>query len=305
MPCYYPLRAWRGSQVTEKGKRPLVFRFADAWPPLAHEPINVPCGRCKGCRLEYSRQWAVRMMHEAQTSSDSCFITLTYDDENLPEDRSLDKSEWQRFMKRLRKSVAKQIRFYHCGEYGEEHGRPHYHAIIFNHDFEDKKRWCTNQNGDPLFVSEELSSLWPFGFSSLGAVTFQSAAYVARYVMKKVAQPSSCTRIYICPESGKVWPIAHEYVTMSRARAIGSDWYRKYGDHTRSHDYVVMNGVKMKPPRLYDNLFEHEYPSDAKRVRLRRQDGARSRPRIESFGCRLRVKEEVKLAQISRLSKPL
>ena len=74
-------------------------------------------------------------MHE-----DNCFITLTYDDENIPWDGSLNKQHFQAFMKRLRwHNKEKKIRYFHVGEYGEQLSRPHYHALIFNHDFDDKE----------------------------------------------------------------------------------------------------------------------------------------------------------------------
>lgn len=315
MPCYSPLRAWKGPLHPKTGKRQMVFRWKDAAAPTEYK---LPCGRCVGCRLEYSRQWAVRMMHEAQLHDENCFITLTYDDDHLPSNKSLNKEHFQKFIKRLRERYKKYtikdesgnvvepgIRFYHCGEYGEQFGRPHYHAILFNHWFEDQEPWKQNVQGDMLFTSRALSELWPFGFSSVGAATFETAAYCARYVMKKVGNPRNTTRIYICPETGHVWPIAHEYVTMSRGQAIGSGWYHKYGDHMRSHGFVVMNGVKMKPPRLYDDLFEHEYPSDARRYKLRRRVAMLEGDPRERMSSRLCVKEDVKLAQLTRLSRPL
>ena len=115
---------------------------------------------------------------------DNCFITLTYSNQHIPADGSLDVRVFQKFMKRLRKRFGDGIRFYHCGEYGSLLGRPHYHACLFNFDFPDKYLWKEN-NGQKLYRSPSLEELWPYGYSSIGTVTFESAAYVARYILKR------------------------------------------------------------------------------------------------------------------------
>ncbi|AXH74125.1 MAG: replication initiator protein [Microviridae sp.] len=182
MPCFKPLDAWRDPS-NPSGK--LIFSYNAKRCGSPAPDLKVPCGQCVGCRLERSRQWAIRCVHEASLHKKNCFITLTYNDEHLPENSSLDYRVFQLFMKRLRKKYGDNIRFYMCGEYGENFGRPHFHACLFNHDFSDKKLWKT-VNKMPLFRSAELEELWPFGFSSIGSVTFESAAYVARYIMKKI-----------------------------------------------------------------------------------------------------------------------
>ena len=117
MPCYYPLQGWRSKELTKNGKRAIVF---DRKKGYVDQPLEVPCGQCIGCRLDRSRDWALRCIHEAQLHEDNSYITLTYDDDNLPANASLDKSDFQKFMKRLRKSLGdKKVRFFHCGEYGE------------------------------------------------------------------------------------------------------------------------------------------------------------------------------------------
>lgn len=185
MPCYKPLQAYRRTDSKQ-----LSFNKHGEYTNTA-APLSIPCGQCTGCRLERSKQWAIRCVHEASLYEDNCFITLTYNKENLPKDFSLNKRDFQLFMKRLRKKYApKQIRFYHCGEYGEpteynNHiARPHYHAIIFNHKFEDQILW-KQKRGNELYISKELEELWPQGFSTIGSVTQDSAGYVARYLLKK------------------------------------------------------------------------------------------------------------------------
>ena len=184
----------------------------------------------------------MRMQHEASLYEDNCFITLTYDPEHLPEDQSLNKRHFQLFMKRLRRAHPKtKIRFFHCGEYGDEKGRPHYHACLFNYDFADKIH-CATYNGYPVYTSEHLSKLWGMGLTQVGSLTFQSAAYVARYICKKVKisqytydnyKPDYVEELQkkynIIDENGEVLhEIEPEYATMSRNPGIGNAWFEKY-----------------------------------------------------------------------------
>jgi hypothetical protein len=176
-------------------------------------------------------------------------------------------------MKRLRKKYGKGIRFYHCGEYGEKYGRPHYHACLFNFDFPDKKLWKIS-NGQRLYISNALQDLWsdpktgePLGFCTIGDVTFESAAYVARYIMKKI-NGDQADGHYVDPDGVCIKP---EYTTMSRRPGVGRGWYEKFGEYTYDHDHVVLNGKKMKPPKYYDNVLKTERPyhfEDIKENRL-------------------------------------
>ena len=201
MTCYHPLLAYKhdGKVVFEK-------------PRVYAQGFNLPCNQCIGCRLNYSRQWAIRCIHEAQMHKNNCFITLTFSPEALASrknPRSLDMREWQLFMKRVRKKYGNGIKFFHCGEYGEKNKRPHYHALLFGHDFTDKQLW-TQRSGVKLYISEELKKLWPYGFSTIGDVTFESAAYCARYVLKKVTGDAAAEHYtYTDPETGEVAPPFH------------------------------------------------------------------------------------------------
>ena len=219
MPCYSPLKGF-----VNKESGGIVFKRSK----IAGAEMEVACGQCLGCRLDRSREWAARIVHEAQLYDDNCFITLTYDDEHLPKDGSLDKSHFQKFMKRLRKRFSdRKIRYYHCGEYGDQLDRPHYHACLFNFDFMDKEL-LKERDGNFLFVSQTLHELWPYGFSTVGELTFQSAAYCARYVLKKVNGVLSQDHYLRCDENGVAYWLQPEYTTMSRRPGIGRDWYEKY-----------------------------------------------------------------------------
>ena len=272
MSCYSPLHAYKGkSNNAEKVK--IVFRRPDSW---KGEKLDLPCGQCIGCRLERSRQWAVRCMHEASLYADNSFLTLTYDDAHIPSrpgncvrcttphsiNRSLCVSDFQDFMKRLRKSLAPNpVRFYHCGEYGENLGRPHYHALLFNVDFKDKK-FFSSRGGNPIYTSAHLSSLWPQGFAVIGNVTFESAAYVARYVMKKVNGDRKTSHYE---------GLLPEYTTMSRRPGIGARWYEKFKTDVYPHDRIIVRGNPTRPPRFYDNLLAREDRSTLELLKIKRE----------------------------------
>jgi len=298
MPCYSPLKAYRAKSINPSGKRGIVFNTNDGYIDM---PVELPCGQCIGCRLEKSRQWALRCVHENSLHQDSCFLTLTYDENNLPYDGGLDKTHFQKFMKRYRKHVEPQkIRFFHCGEYGDETKRPHYHALIFGHDFEDKQLHRQNANKDNLYISDTLATLWPYGFSLIGAITFESAAYVARYIMKKqTGEKAKEHYTRIDPDTGEFFEIEPEYTTMSRRPGIGQGWYEKYGKETYRDDFIIQRGMKMQPPKYYDEQYPDIKVIKSKRIRRAKEKRADNTPE------RLRVKENCKYAQIRALKRNL
>ncbi len=238
--------------------------------------LIVNCGQCSGCRLEKSRQWAIRCHHEAQMNSSNAFITLTYNDQHVPRSGSLNLRHFQLFMKRLRKKFGANIRFYHCGEYGELYARPHYHACLFGIDFADKKPY-KKINDNMLYTSQMLESLWtckscgkPLGYTTTAAVTFQSAAYVARYLMKKINGPNSEEHYQWVDKYGEIFDRKPEYTTMSRRPGIGTSWLTKFRSDVYPHDHVIINGEAVKPPKFYDNSHEHLYLTDFQAVKRKR-----------------------------------
>ena len=237
-------------------------------------PVSVACGQCTGCRLEYSRQWAVRIMHEAQMHEENCFVTLTYADEHLPPGGSLDRRAFPLFMKRLRKANSgRRIRYYQCGEYGELGGRPHYHGCLFGIDFrDDRVHWRTSGRGDKTFRSGSLEAAWPYGQSEIGELTFESAAYVARYVVKKV-RGAKRGEAYkrIDSVTGELFELEPEHATMSRRPGIGREWMERYGQETYRHDSVVMRGREMRPPSAYDRMYEEINPERVRELKLKRR----------------------------------
>lgn len=246
VPCYSPVQAFRqrGGSVTfyDKG---------------AGEPFQIPCRQCIGCRLERSRQWAMRCMNEASLYDNNSFVTLTYSDENLPLYGSLKYDDFQRFMKRLRKRFSpRRISFYMCGEYGEERNRPHYHACLFNCHFPDRLYSRKSSSGERLYQSDILSGLWNLGETYFGDVTFRSAAYVARYCMKKVTG-SKADDYYskVDLSTGEIVKVVPEFAHMSLRPAIGKQWINRYLSDVYPHDYTIVNSKKCKPAKYYDSQF--------------------------------------------------
>lgn len=246
MPCYHPLTGFR-----VEGDSKIVF----------NEPavgclgvLQLPCGQCVGCRLERSRQWAMRCMHESQMYDGSSFVTLTYDDEHLPDEGGLCYRDFQLFMKRVRKRLG-PTRFFMCGEYGEQFSRPHFHAALFGLWFPDLLPYKHLPSGSKIFTSELLSELWGNGFCSVGDVTFESAAYIARYVLKKVG--NDVERLGTVDYSTGALSVKRaEFSQASRRPGLGYPWLERFHTDVFPRDEVVIRGVKMKPPRYYDGKAE-------------------------------------------------
>ncbi len=231
--------------------------------------MELPCGECVGCRLERSRQWALRCVHEASLHKQNSFITLTYSPKHVPKDGSLHLEDWQKFAKRLRRKAG-PFRFFHCGEYGEVNLRPHYHACIFGVDFVADRGLWKDDGKFPLFRSPMLDETWGLGFATVGALTYKSAAYVARYVMKKVNGDPTAERYgRVDEKTGEVFFVKPEYVTMSRRPGIGSEWFTKFKSDVYPSDEVVHEGKKFRPPRFYDSQLEAD-ELDVYKVRRRR-----------------------------------
>lgn len=293
MECYHPLMAFytSGGEVVWAERGDIV------------RTLSLPCGQCIGCRLERSRQWAVRVMHEAALHEENCFITLTYDDEHLTAGGSLEYGDFQRFLKRLRKRHP--VRFFACGEYGEDFDRPHFHAALFGYSFRsDRVKWKRTGGGFYVDRSAELEVLWPFGFASVGNLTFESAAYIARYVTKKVTGDRA-DRHYerIDFETGEVTWREPEMVHMSLKPGIGAGWFERFSNEVYPLDRVVIRGVPMKPPRFYDVMMGRRDPgvvADVKEERV-----VRALARGDQSEDRLIVKEKVTEARFRYLKREL
>lgn len=310
MPCFNPLRGWKSRQLNKNGNRYVVFDKKHGFEDLE---VNLPCGQCIGCRLERSRAWAIRCMHESSCHLDNSFITLTYAPEHLPPNGSLVKRDFQLFMKSLRfhNHGKDTIRYYHCGEYGEKFQRPHYHAILFGLDFPDKQLFQV-RDGIRLYTSDHLHNIWKKGFCTVGDVTFESAAYVARYVTKKITGPqaesiSNHTGLKhyesLIPDTGEIVTREPEYATMSRRPGIGREWYEKFKKEVFPSDEVIMRGKKLKPPRYYTSLFQIDDPAAHLALKRRRLKAAQQHSENNTM-LRLHVRETVQKAKANLLIRP-
>jgi hypothetical protein len=265
-------------------------------------------------------------MHESKSYEENSFITLTYSDEHLPRDMSLSLREWQLFLKKLRKALSPQkIKTFHCGEYSPKRQRllgpttvhpdtvpdglrPHYHAIIFGFSFPDKELWSV-RNDIPVYYSDFLSRVWGKGFCTIGDLTFESAAYVARYTVKKINgrlrnKPDENTGLLpyerVCPVTGEVREVMPEYATMSRG--IGEKHYHRYTGDMYPRDSVVINGHETRPPRYYDELYKLEAPATLEAIKDKRCEQMELH-QADNTRARLVAREKVKLAQLSMLKR--
>lgn len=239
-----------------------------------------PCGFCVECRAKYASEWALRCVHEAALHDASCFGTLTY--AKMPERGSLERGALREFMRSLREELAvnvwcswdpgdgirhrscgrmvrrtvSPVKMYGAGEYGEENGRPHYHFLLFGFAFPD--RAVLRGGKYPLFRSPLLERVWPHGVSSIGDLSYESAAYVARYVMKKVDQVGRKKKYNVDGETGEMVEIEPEFARMSRGgrtgRGLGYGWFERYGDEVHRNDSIVSGGRELPVPRYYDKV---------------------------------------------------
>lgn len=306
MSCYSPLRVWRDVRPDNFGVRSIHFnpprRGADV------EDFSLPCGQCIGCRLERSRQFAMRCMHEASLYDRNCFVTLTYTDEFLPDNGSLRRRDLQLFLKLLRKHVVRiqgrSFRFYGCGEYGDLNNRPHYHFCMFDFDFSDKKPWRKTGSGHVLFRSESLERIWKMGNCEIGSVTFESAAYVARYCLKKINGEKANEHYSRLDSDGRIVRIEPEFSAMSNRPGVGQPWLDRFACDVYPSDFVIVNGRKVKPPRFYDKKIAL-MQGDALDLdeRLPQSGDEDAAMKFERSRARLVVKEEVAASRLATFSK--
>lgn len=265
MTCYHPLKAFRnGTHPSGKPKYKITgmgTQFITVDGNVVDESIQIPCGKCIGCRLAYSREWANRMLLEAKYHDESWFVTLTYDDKHLPSSyympdeetgelihspiHTLDKKDPQLFMKRLRKNSGQDLRVYYVGEYGDQNHRPHYHMIIFGLHLTDIYSIKKNKKGNDLYYSHLLDKCWKKGIINASEFNWDTAAYVARYVTKKLKGPSG-RKIY------DYFNIEPPFARMSNRPGIGHQYYEDNADYFYKYDQIAIEtakrGYTFKPP---------------------------------------------------------
>jgi len=288
MVCFSPLSAYR------KAGGGVTFAKSEGYTDRPH--LSVACGQCLGCRLRRSREWALRCVHEAQLHESSCFVTLTY--RSNPVD--LVVRDWQLFAKRARKRLGR-FRFFGVGEYGEQNLRPHFHACLFGVDLPDK-RAHSQREGVVVYSSDLLDELWGHGFTTVGAVTWQSAAYCARYSLKKVTGDMAAKHYErVDPETGEVRTVRPEFVLCSRRPGVGADWFAKFKGDVFPSDEVAHAGKLHAVPRFYLERLSETESGPIKDARVKR---ARKRA-ADCTSSRLVVRETVLRARLGRLRRRL
>ncbi len=311
MSCYHPLKAFQvGFNPSGKPKYKIcsydvecvyikedgssfasgIHQFSPMY-KCVDEYIEIPCGKCIGCRLQQSREWATRIMLEAQDHETNLFVTLTYDDDHIPELdfvkavdpdtgevletgvlQTLCKRDLQLFNKRLRKHYSDQkIRFFACGEYGDQTARPHYHVIYFGLNVDDLKFFKMSRLGDKYFISDTLTRLWGNGHVLVAGVTWESAAYVARYVTKKF---SGDLAKYWYDDIGLTAP----FTVMSRRPGIASNYFDNNAADLLKFDGGVIStkkGAKIYPnPRYFKRKLDLLFPDEYGIIKIEKRQNA-------------------------------
>lgn len=271
---------------------------------------QIACGKCWACQLNYSAEWATRIMLEAKKYDHNYFITLTYDDENVPILERLEYEEtykmheeiieqktvqlendgtWQyslypdhikTFLNSLRKYLERKghkgVKYFYCGEYGETTHRPHYHLILLNCPLDINQFYDTHidDNYKAHWKSREIERFWKKGMMDLAECEWSCIAYVARYCTKKLDM-SGDKRVYL--NKG----LLPEYVRMSKG--IGFDYFRQHKEEIYKNDEMIMKTVKgntgsFKPPKAFDRKYKELDPKGFELIRKSRaKAGERAR----------------------------
>lgn len=279
MSCYHPLAAVKTGNLTDSGKE--EYQIIRSYTPELEENFGkdltlIPCGHCLGCRLDYSRRWANRMMFELDhCNNKAVFCTLTYNQENVPKIYNTDsngeltdsikaytlrKKDAQDFMKRLRgrkKFEGREIKFYLAGEYGENTYRPHLHAILFNvglEDFPDREFFGVNEFGDPYYISEEFADIWSNGYIVLSKVSWKTCAYVSRYVQKKAINGNGMLF--------EMLGVDPEFSLMSRRPGIGNQFFEDHPELKEFTNFYLNDGQESVKIPISKQLMDKIYASD-------------------------------------------
>lgn len=316
MSCNNPLHAFDTGFLTENGKPlykicgkdiewiykpkyedyPLSQQKDKVWHDwIIRDYIEIPCGKCIGCRLKYSKEWANRCMLEAKMYESNVMINVTYRDEDLPFNKEtgevvLDPEDLQNFLKRLRTTWERKygesgIRFFACGEYGDKKGRPHYHVLAFNLKIHDLEYLKTTKNGDKLYYSPTMEKVWGHGNVWIGEVNWNTCAYVARYIMKKQKGKGVKEQL---KELGSV----PEFTRMSLKPGIGEPFFQTHKDEIYKYDEISIQKrskkkdmqyvtEKIRPSRYYDKLYDLENHEFMELLKKKRKASAKAQTELE------------------------
>lgn len=286
----------------------------------------IPCKQCIGCRLDYSRDWATRIMLECTNyRKEECwFITLTYDDEHIPENETFEINEetgeivgdyigWSLkpkdltdFLKRLRRHWEyhyniDKIRFFGCGEYGGQTQRPHYHICVMGLPISKNmlEHYKYNKLGQEIYICEEIEKIWGKGYAPIGSVTWESAAYVARYMLKKQKGPSAKD---FYGRQGKI----PEFTRMSRRPGLANNYYTQNHDDVYKNDEIIIPGKKartIKPPKYFDDLYDLDNPEEFAKIKAERERKAKLSAQNRKTKSTITDKEQAELEEYKQVQK--
>lgn len=266
--------------------------------------FKIPCGRCDSCNSDRARDWATRSYLHSTLETHKYFLTLTISDEKMLPHRGLMKRSLQLFMKRARSHYGDfvgETSFLGCGEYGGDTLRAHYHLLLFGIEIDDLVPAGRGKRGDTLFSSATINRLWPWGHVMIGHVTYETCAYVAGYLTKKLGKGSddpAYARHEINRETGEIrsWQVQPEFLLSSRRPAIGREWFERFKGDVYPSGFLVIDGRRVPAPRYFDRLLAE---SELLRMKVKRRQQARLRPE-EQTEWRLSTKDESRRLRLER-----
>lgn len=302
MPCHFTQIAFPVPGRTRNGKTPMKFigkasSFHARYQKLPRGASLLPCGQCLGCRLEKSRQWATRLLYEKDSHHGSIFLTLTYDDNMVPKNGTLIRDHWTTFMKDLRRRLdyhyGQKIKAFGIGEYGDQTGRPHYHAALYGpistlYPDCEREQAEPSRSGASQFVHSDISAVWRYGLHRFSDLSFESAAYVARYLLKKVTGTSAPSHY------GDRLP---EFQAPSKG--LGKGYYDKWSGDFYPSDHVVLPGRgEFLPPKYFDRLLEKADPVLYEKVKAKRKE---AHEKLTTTSLREEVTEQLREGEVLKL----
>lgn len=326
-------RLMNGGYIFERDK---LVKARDLVNPVYIQEI--PCGQCINCRLRYSYNWAVRCMLEASLYERNYFITLTYNDLYLPKGDFLDydgnvkgdslvRKHVVDFIKRFREHCRKKynhtgIRFFYCGEYGSLFDRPHYHLIAFNCPPIDLKFFKRSGTGYDIYNSSDVELTWgkkiygkdavlSYGYHSVQDVTFDSCAYTARYMLKKIKglplktfTPENLAEYNECYDEDLKLR-SNAFCGMSNRPGLAKAYALNNLNTIYDTDEVLFKDDfelhRARPPRYFDKIFDDVYPEEFAKLKeeraARHYDNSKARASLisEHEFARLNREEEISL----------
>lgn len=258
-------------------------------PPFAFNRIN--CGQCLSCRINHAKIWSERCLLESQYWDSTLFISLTYNEANLPFNGlnpTLRKKDFQDFMKRLRKRLNCKVSYFASGEYGGRTKRPHYHAIVFGLNLPDLKIFKVKKTYN-IYKSQFLQDVWGKGFCTVGVCNSLTTAYTAQYSLKKskvvkLRGNLSDFEDFLTEDLYGQYRlddheflksqglIEKEFLLMSRRPAIGKRFFDEHMQDIIDNDRI--DGCEFKHIRYFDKLIEKVSPEDLKRLKMERISSA-------------------------------